>query len=74
MHITSDVIFQLLSVVSNQSALLCRALTTLTGAQVDLSTRKDIGIAHVLTDEDFLLILWFFVIEANKAEFLAKDL
>ena len=73
MHITGNVVLQLLCVVRDQRSLLLGTLSALTITHFNLTARKDFRVAHVLTDENLSIIVLSFVIEANEAELVAED-
>ena len=72
MHVTGDIVLNLLRVIRYQGALFRCTLATLASSHVYLATREDICVAHVLSDKDFFCIVWLFIVEANKAEFITK--
>ena len=58
--------------MSNQSAFLTGTLSALSLTHIDFATGKDLSVADVLADEDFVFDPVSFVVEANEAEFSAK--
>ena len=73
MHITGNVVLQLLCVVRDQRSLLLGTLSALTITHFNLTAGKDFRVAHILSNENLSIIVLSFVIEANEAELVAED-
>ena len=74
MHVTRNVVLQLLCIVGDKCALLAGALATLSAAHLDFTARENVSVAHVLPNKDLLVIVRVLVIEAYEAELRAEDL
>ena len=74
MRVACDVVFQLKYVMSNQSALLCSTLPTLSSAHINVSAGKNFCITDIFSNEDLFIIIFPHVVEANEAEFFPEDI
>ena len=67
-HVARYVVLKLLSVVSDQTSLLCSTLTALARAHFDLAARENVLVRHILTNENLLIVVRLLVVEAYEAE------
>ena len=71
--ITGDIVLKLLSVLSDERALLGTALTTLAGTHGNLAARENVGVADILANEDLCINIRLLIVEANEAEFVTEN-